>query len=92
MLALSIIAGALDFVAIAIFPKIGKCLPSGSKNIVDFARALPGLIELEFELAGRDLDAFARAVAGHSRELAGGDAETARRFDWTRVPPFPAEA
>jgi hypothetical protein len=43
-------------------------------------------------LAGRDLDAFARAVAGHSRELAGGGAETARRFDWTRVPPFPAEA
>ena len=43
-------------------------------------------------LAGRDLDAFARAVAGHSRELAGGDAAAAGRFDWTRVPPFPAEA
>jgi predicted metal-dependent hydrolase len=43
-------------------------------------------------LAGRDLDAFARAVAGHSRELAGDDAAAARRFDWTRVPPFPAEA
>ena len=43
-------------------------------------------------LAGRDLDAFARAVAGHWRELAGGDAAAAGRFDWTRVPPFPAEA
>lgn len=43
-------------------------------------------------LAGRDLDAFARGVAGHSRELAGGDAAAAGRFDWTRVPPFPAEA
>lgn len=43
-------------------------------------------------LAGRDLDAFARTVAGHSRELAGGDAAAAERFDWTRVPPFPAEA
>ena len=43
-------------------------------------------------LAGRDLDAFARTVAGHARELATGDAETARRFDWRRVPRFPAEA
>ena len=50
MLALGIVAGAFDFVAIAIFPKIGECLPSGSKNIVDLARALPSLIELEFEL------------------------------------------
>jgi DUF309 family protein family protein len=43
-------------------------------------------------LVGRDLDAFARAVAVHARELAAGDDETARRFDWRRVPPFPAEA
>ena len=43
-------------------------------------------------LAGRDLDAFARAVAGHSRELAGDHAEAAHRFDWSRVPPFPSEA
>ena len=43
-------------------------------------------------LAGHDLDAFAREVAGHSRELAGGDAEAARRFDWSRVPRFPAGA
>jgi len=43
-------------------------------------------------LAGRDLDPFARTVAGHARELAAGDAEAARRFDWSRVPRFPAEA
>ena len=43
-------------------------------------------------LAGRDLDAFAREVSVHARELAAGDEETARRFDWRRVPPFPAEA
>jgi hypothetical protein len=43
-------------------------------------------------LAGRDLDAFAREVAVHARELAAGDGETACRFDWSRVPPFPAEA
>jgi len=43
-------------------------------------------------LAGRDLDGFAREVARHSRELAGGDADAARRFDWSRVPRFSAEA
>lgn len=43
-------------------------------------------------LAGRDLDVFAREVAVHARELAAGDGETACRFDWSRVPPFPAEA
>jgi len=43
-------------------------------------------------LVGRDLDPFARTVAGHARELAAGDAEAARRFDWSRVPRFPAEA
>jgi hypothetical protein len=43
-------------------------------------------------LAGRDLDAFAREAAVHARDVAAGDAETARRFDWRRVPPFPAEA
>ena len=43
-------------------------------------------------LAGRDLDTFARTVAGHARELAAGDAEAARRFDWRRVPRLPAEA
>jgi hypothetical protein len=43
-------------------------------------------------LAGRDLDAFAREVAVHARDVAAGDAEAARRFDWRRVPPFPGEA
>jgi Domain of unknown function (DUF309) len=43
-------------------------------------------------LAGRDLDVFARTVAGHARELADGDAEAASRFDWNRVPRLPAEA
>jgi hypothetical protein len=43
-------------------------------------------------LAGRDLDVFAREVARDSRALAAGDAETARRFDWSHVPRFPAEA
>lgn len=59
------------------------------------ARALlhDGAAKLQGQrLAGRDLDAFARGVAVHARELAAGDEETARRFDWRRVPPFPAEA
>ena len=39
-------------------------------------------------LAGRDLDAFARAVAGHSRELTLPDARAAG-FDWSCVPRVP---
>src|ERR1700730_15971137 len=46
MLALGIVARAFDLVAIAIFSKIGKGLPSSSKNIVNFAGALPRLVEL----------------------------------------------
>lgn len=40
-------------------------------------------------LAGRELDRFARRAAEHARELEAGDAEAARRFDWSRVAPFP---
>jgi hypothetical protein len=43
-------------------------------------------------LAGRDLDVFAREVARHARDLTTGGAEAVRRFDWSRVPRFPAEA
>ena len=50
MLALGIVAGAFDFVAIAIFPQIGERLPSGSKSVVDFGGAQPGLIPFALEL------------------------------------------
>jgi Domain of unknown function (DUF309) len=41
-------------------------------------------------LAGRDLDAFAREVAGHARALVAGDAAAARSIR-ERPPRFPAE-
>jgi len=62
---------------------------------VDGARALlhEGAAKLAGgRLAGRDLDTFARAVERCGRLVATLGGEAARRFDWSAMPDFPAEA
>jgi hypothetical protein len=43
-------------------------------------------------LAGRELDPFARAVVACRDAIRARGADAARRFDWSTVPRFPAEA